>query len=214
MPEAVFWNVRNSKNVHDADTDQLIAVFTDADTAEEAVRAYNDSGETVAAMPQARKEAMDCLHGTDRSGGLDGRFAGPLGLVRALVQVIERLRTRDADITARFHNQMQAATELIDQLAANEIELARLRAAQPFGGREPSSTYEDVEVVGPWGSDGATSIDHGWWIVDEHDRQYPSRAGESFVKHRTHLIFDDDSEFYGPWSRAERPAVGPEPADV
>lgn len=43
-------------------------------------------------MRTARDEAMDCIHGTDRKGGMDGRFAGPLGLVRALAAEIYRLR--------------------------------------------------------------------------------------------------------------------------
>lgn len=38
---------------------------------------------------EARREAMDWIHGTDRAGGLDGRFASPLGLVRALIQTAE-----------------------------------------------------------------------------------------------------------------------------
>jgi hypothetical protein len=42
---------------------------------------------------EARREAMDWIYGTDRPGGLDGRFAGPLGLVRALISEAEKRRT-------------------------------------------------------------------------------------------------------------------------
>jgi hypothetical protein len=66
-------------------------------------------------------------------------------------------------------------------------------------------------VVGPWGVDGATDVEHGFRIIDEHDRQYPSRAGESYVQTRTHIVFDDDSEWYGPFGRADRPQAATEP---
>lgn len=42
-------------------------------------------------LNQARRETMDCLHGPNRPAGLDGRYAGPLGLVRALVQRVNEV---------------------------------------------------------------------------------------------------------------------------
>lgn len=52
-------------------------------------------------MPEARREAMDYLHGKDRNAGLDGRLAGPLGLVRALVARAEAAeRERDEVLAA------------------------------------------------------------------------------------------------------------------
>lgn len=71
------------------------------------------------------------------------------------------------------------------------------------------SEHEQFKVVGPWGVDGATSAEDGWRNKDDHDRHYPRRAAECRVERRTVITFDNDAEFYGPWSQVPRPAPPP-----
>lgn len=63
------------------------------DLAEECRRQLRARDRQLDGLIEARREAMDWIHGTDRPGGLDGRFASPLALVRALISEAEKRRT-------------------------------------------------------------------------------------------------------------------------
>ncbi|MFB7592395.1 hypothetical protein [Streptomyces sp. NPDC056169] len=106
-----------------------------------------------------------------------------------LLAEVDRLR-------AERHTTNEALSDVAEQLRANRDRLAELELYAPTG----FDPVEDIEyeVVGDWGVDGAVSADAAIAFVRKALQDYPHCGARA--QQRTVRTWDDDSQWYGPWT--------------
>lgn len=59
------------------------------------------------------------------------------------------------------------------------------------------SQHEEWQIVGPWGVDGADSLEEALRLKPRYGNAYD--ASRVYVEQRTVKLYHDDSELIGPW---------------